>query len=140
LSATAERLLGQENDNLRVFLSERTLEWDIARAENWDLVIAALRRVRPRVAQRVQEQHAASSQEERADALLEAVKDHKGRFAQALLGELHDGGELDIPPYLREAIEWLTEPDEAVDEPAADSEPATAETPAENGETPAVNE
>jgi putative ATP-dependent endonuclease of OLD family len=137
LSATAQRLLGQANENVRIFLSKRTLEWDIVQAGNWDLVIAALRRVRPRVARRLGEEHASSSQEGRADALLEAVKDHKGRFAQALLAEMRDGGELEVPIYLREALEWLTQPAEMDAETTVETDSAPADAPEASGASPA---
>lgn len=133
LSGTAQRLLEQQNENVRVFLSKRTLEWDLAEAGNWELALAALRRVRPRVSARLEADHRETAASARADALLTAVKDHKGRFAQALLRELRDGRELEIPDYLRYAIEWLTEDaadenasgvgeDETVQEPPVDAE------------------
>jgi putative ATP-dependent endonuclease of OLD family len=125
LSATAQRLVGQENENVRVFLSQRTLEWDLAQTGNWEALIAALKRVRPRVARRLEEEHADSTPEQRADVLLAAVEKHKGRFAQALLTELREGRQLEIPTYLRDAIDWLTERTETPAEATtAESEPS----------------
>jgi putative ATP-dependent endonuclease of OLD family len=133
LSATAQRLLGQQNDNVRVFLSRRTLEWDLTATGNWEIALAALRRIRPRVAARLEGEHTDSSAEIRADAVLVAVERHKGRFAQALLRELREGRELQLPPYLREAIEWLTERPPEVEEPTADGPGSQPEGEAESG-------
>jgi putative ATP-dependent endonuclease of OLD family len=136
LSATAQRLLDQQNENVRIFLSQRTLEWDLTHAGNWEAVIAALARVRPRVARRLEEEQAESAPNVRADALLGAVEGHKGRFAQALLGELRDGRQLEIPPYLRDAIEWLTEPAEFPTEATAtETVSASAEATEESDDT-----
>jgi putative ATP-dependent endonuclease of OLD family len=142
LSATAQRLVGQENENVRVFLSQRTLEWDLTQAGNWEALIAALKRVRPRVGRRLEEEHAESTPEQRAEVLLAAVAAHKGRFAQALLAEVREGRELEIPTYLREAIEWLTEPTETPAQPAAgDGEPTPGESaPVESDPSSAANE
>jgi putative ATP-dependent endonuclease of OLD family len=109
LSATAQRLLEEQNENVRVFLSDKTLEWDIVRAGNWEIAIEALRLVRPRVATRLQDEHGVSDDAVRADALLSAVDRYKGRFAQALLHELNQGREFQVPAYLQQAIEWLVE-------------------------------
>jgi putative ATP-dependent endonuclease of OLD family len=133
LSATAQRLLGEQNENVRIFLSQRTLEWDLTNAGNWEVVIAALARVRPRVARRLEQEQAESAPDVRSDALLGAVEGHKGRFAQALLGELREGRQLEIPPYLREAIEWLTEPAEPSAEAAATETGSTGTEAAESG-------
>ena len=91
------------------------------------------RRIRPRVAARLEGEHTDSSAEIRADAVLVAVERHKGRFAQALLRELREGQELQLPPYLREAIEWLTERPHEVEEPTADGPGSQPEGEAESG-------
>lgn len=120
LSATAQKLLASQNDNLKVFLSRKTLEWDIVAAGNWDVAIASLRRIHPRVASRISRSHAAEGDESRADAMLDALLRDKGRFAQALGLELTnaDAG-FAVPSYVAEAITWLTEP------PIIEAAPAT---------------
>ena len=109
LSATARGLRDSESENVHVFLSRRTLEWDLAAAGNWDVLLDALRLLKPRVAARLEVEHRESEAEERADALLEAVRDIKGRFAQALTQRLADGAAITIPEYLEQAIQWVTE-------------------------------
>jgi putative ATP-dependent endonuclease of OLD family len=103
LSATARKLKANETDTLRVFLAERTFEWDLANAGNWDTLIEALGLVKPKVAAGL-----APLEKSRADALLGAVEDSKGRFAQALAEVLGDGRDFVVPPYLIEAISWAS--------------------------------
>jgi len=108
ISATAASLRARESAVVRVFLASKTLEWDLVVAGNWDLMIEALRLVKPRVAARLAREQSAADAEARAGVLLEAVDDVKGRFAQALAQKVDDGDALSIPTYLREAIEWAT--------------------------------
>ncbi|MDP9222811.1 MAG: AAA family ATPase, partial [Actinomycetota bacterium] len=91
LSATARKLKDSENENLKVYISQRTLEWDLVEAGNYDLALGALRRVRPRVAERLATDLADKSSAERAEALLAAVSSVKGPFAQAVVAELRAG-------------------------------------------------
>lgn len=108
LSPVAAALAAREGDNLRVRLAQRTLEWDLAAAGNWEVLLEALAAVKPRVAQRLGAEHAARSPQPRADALLAKVADRKGRFAQELVAILEAGREFAVPSYLVEAIEWVT--------------------------------
>lgn len=108
LSPVAAALAAREGDNLRVRLAQRTLEWDIAVAGNWEVLLEALAAVKPRVAQRLGAEHASSDPHLRAEALLASVADRKGRFAQELVAVLEAGRELVVPEYLVEAIEWVT--------------------------------
>src|SRR4051794_39065941 len=50
LSPVAAALAAREGDKLRVRLAQRTLEWDLAAAGNWDVLLEALAAVKPRVA------------------------------------------------------------------------------------------
>jgi putative ATP-dependent endonuclease of OLD family len=111
LSATARKLKESESDNVKVFISRRTLEWDLVEAGNWELVLAALGRVRPRVAEGLASTMAGNTPSEQADALLEKIASIKGPFAQAIVAELRAGRRLIVPPYLGDAIEWLAEAD-----------------------------
>jgi putative ATP-dependent endonuclease of OLD family len=101
LSATAQKLKANETDTLRVFLAERTFEWDLAKAGNWQTLVEALALVKPKVAAGL-----APPEEGRPDALLRAVENSKGRFAQALTEILEDGRDFIVPPYLSDAINW----------------------------------
>lgn len=108
LSAVASALLAREGGNLRVCLARRTLEWDLAAEGNWDELINALSPLKPRVAASLTQAHEQSSAEQKADALLEKVKDIKGPFAQQLAARVHGATDFHVPLYLREAIEWVT--------------------------------
>ncbi len=112
LSATARKLKETESDNLKVFISRRTLEWDLVEAGNWELALAALGRIRPKVAERLASDMVGRSSSEQADALLGKIASIKGPFAQAVVSELRDGQALIVPPYLGDAIDWLTESDD----------------------------
>jgi len=107
LSATARKLKETEHETLRVFLAAKTFEWDLANAGNWTILVQSLSLIKPRVASRLSEAHGESDNGVRADALLEAVQDIKGRFAQALAQELRAEQDLIIPKYLRDAIQWV---------------------------------
>jgi len=108
LSPVAAALQERESDNLRVCLAQRTLEWDLAAAGNWEVLLEALEPVKPRVARRLRNDHADSDARQRADALLESVLDRKGRFAQELVAVLEADREVTVPTYLADAIEWVT--------------------------------
>jgi putative ATP-dependent endonuclease of OLD family len=101
LSATAQKLKAGETDTLHVFLAQRTFEWDLANAGNWETLIEALALVKPKVAATL-----AALETGRADALLGAVGDVKGRFAQALTEVLDDDRAFEVPEYLADAIKW----------------------------------
>jgi soluble lytic murein transglycosylase-like protein len=93
-----------------VTLASHTLEWDLVAAGNWDVMLDALAQVKPTVAKRLRAAHVNSTQEVRADALLKAVKDRKGRFAQELAAIIADATrDFQIPSYLSDAIMWVTE-------------------------------
>lgn len=112
LSATARKLKESESENLKVFISRRTLEWDLVEVGNWELAIAALQRIRPKVAAQLETDLAGKATTDQADALLEKIASVKGPFAQAIVAELRFGRELVAPKHFGDAIEWLTEPDE----------------------------
>lgn len=124
LSATARRLKGNETENMKVFISRRTLEWDLVEAGNWELALAALKRIRPRIAERLASDLAGESSRAQADAVTDKVKSIKGPFAQAVVQELRSGKKLNVPTYLADAVKWLTESngsDQKVETPAAGS-------------------
>jgi putative ATP-dependent endonuclease of the OLD family len=119
LSPRAESLREREGDNLKVELAPRTLEWALASAsrENVELMLDALALVKPRVAERLRGELEGADLEASADALLEAVGDVKGRFAQELADLLDDAArEFVVPDFLRDALLWVTEEPQAVDE------------------------
>jgi putative ATP-dependent endonuclease of the OLD family len=111
LSPVAAKLRDRERDALKVCLARKTLEWDLAAAstENWDVLLRALEPIKPRVAKALRDELGAADAEERANRLLEKVKDVKGPFAQQLADLLeNDETSFEPPSYLVEAIMWVT--------------------------------
>lgn len=108
LSPVASALREREGDNILVRLADRTLEWDLAAAGNWEVLLEALTPIKPRVAARLRADLADSDEIRRADALLDKVVGRKGRFAQELVALLEAGRGFNAPRYLIEAIEWVT--------------------------------
>jgi len=109
LSARAAALLEREGGNVRVRLAQKTLEWDLATAGNWETMLQALETLKPIVAARLRGDGEAPP-EERADQLLAKLGDVKGSFAQELadLLEAEPEAAFTIPAYLQEAIAWVT--------------------------------
>jgi putative ATP-dependent endonuclease of OLD family len=111
LSPRAELLKARAGDNVLVTLAERTLEWDLAAAGNDAVMLKALEEVKPIAGPRLRADLGGKTPAERADAILASVKAVKGRYAQELAELLADEEQpLVVPRYLREAIEWVTEP------------------------------
>jgi hypothetical protein len=72
-------------------------------------MLDALAQVKPIAGPRLRNQIADSTELERADAILDKVKDVKGRFAQELAELIADDVQpITVPTYLEEAIEWVT--------------------------------
>ena len=109
VSPVAANLRDRQGDALKVCLARKTLEWDLAAAGNWNVLLHALRPIKPRVAARLAATLTQSTPEVRADALLEKVDDVKGAFAQELADLLEDPQQtLHVPSYLEAAITWVT--------------------------------
>ena len=109
LSTRAMSLLDHSNEKVLVSLAEKTLEWDLAAAGNWRVMLDVLEHHHPRITTRLRTELEARDDRERADAILDAVDDVKGPFAQDLAALLEDPDvEFAVPPYLIAAIEWVT--------------------------------
>lgn len=107
-STRAKDLQGQAGASVHVALAPRTLEWALAKAGNKDVMLRALEPVKPRVATRLYAELADASDEEAADAILDAIEDKKGQYAQELADLLTDREvRFEVPEYLAEAIEWV---------------------------------
>lgn len=110
LSPRAKALAARAGENIRVRLADRTLEWDLAKADNTEVMLAALAQVKPIAGLRLAATIADAGIEEQAGAILDKLKDVKGRFAQELAEMIADKETpLHVPAYLQEAIEWVTE-------------------------------
>ncbi len=119
VSATADALIARASANVSVHTSERTFEWELAKvnAANPQLLLDALRGVKPRVAARL-EASSGSTPTVFADDFLAAVRDVKGRFAQEL-ADLIAGGrsDLTVPAGAAAAISAAVPPaDSDIDE------------------------
>lgn len=120
LSPRAEALAARAGDNVRVRLAPNTLEWALVAEGNVEIALDALAAVKPQVAERLREEVDSLEPKAAADPILGAIKDVKGRFAQELAELLADQErEFVVPDFLRESIEWVTEPPpaDAVDIP-----------------------
>lgn len=122
-SKRSSALLDLSTDSRRVWLSEKTLEWDLAyyNFENAETILSALGAAHPRIAARLR----ASMPPDRgafADAVLSAVEDTKGIFAQELASIIENGSPFVVPDYISDALIWVTadpispEETEAIDE------------------------
>lgn len=110
LSPRAANLLGRAGENVSVYLSERTLEWDLAAAGNVDVMLRALAIVKPRAGPALADALKGVDPKKSADAILASVADIKGPFAQALAAVLDEGDEdFIVPEYLANAITWVAE-------------------------------
>jgi putative ATP-dependent endonuclease of OLD family len=112
LSARAAGLAERSSANVLVRLADTTLEWDLARAGNADVMFAALTRLKPKAGPRLRDELADAEATVVADRVLAYLVDNKlkGRFAQEMADLVDSGGhELIVPTYLREAIEWVAD-------------------------------
>jgi putative ATP-dependent endonuclease of OLD family len=110
LSPTAEILNSNQSRNVTVRLSRKTFEWDLANENiaNTDLLVRALKEVRPIVGARL-EKTDFGNPVEFADAFLEAVTGYKGPFAQELAHILstEKTERINVPNYLKETFDDL---------------------------------
>jgi putative ATP-dependent endonuclease of OLD family len=109
-SATADSLARFVSDQHQVRLAEKTFEWDLAHAnyDNPELILKALKAVRPVIGEKVASTVFASS-EEFADELLFRVKAYKGPFAQELASVLSENTKIafSVPAYIEETLKWV---------------------------------
>ena len=118
MSAVAQQLITTANDKIRVHLSEKTLEWQIA-FENWattDLLRDALASVHPRTAfPSAGATQGVDGQREFADDFLSVISKSKGPFAQELARQIINSRDIvfSVPPYIADAIRWAASPTDA---------------------------
>jgi putative ATP-dependent endonuclease of the OLD family len=140
VSPVARSLLEMQGEFVKVSLAKKTLEWDLAlEKRNWSVLLDALTAVKPRVGARIAGEVERSNDQERAEKLLDAVSNVKGRFAQELADRLAArrtkesfAGERDgdlpylhdfvVPPYIEEALGWLAAAPERAAEPTTQTE------------------
>ena len=111
LSPAAKKLKELANENVGVFFSTKTFEWDLVVSGNWEVMIGALARLKPQVAKKLEDDHGSDSLEDRASSFLDKIARIKGPFAQALFEELRkNGATLEVPEYLADAIRFASGP------------------------------
>lgn len=112
VSAVAEGLKTFESVQHKVQLAAKTFEWDLAFAnfESKELILEALKEVRPQVGKEV-ENTTFSSATAFADEVLARIEDYKGRFAQELAALLHSRPQMTfaVPSYLEATLTWITD-------------------------------
>lgn len=110
LSSRAAALAARAGDNVRVCLATKTLEWDLASAGNAEVMLQALEALKPIAGPRLRSAISDQPTAVRADAILGGVAKVKGRFAQELAELLSvEAQSIQVPQYLIDAIEWVTE-------------------------------
>lgn len=131
----AANLKELETGTTKVFLSNVTLERDLAVAENLPLLAECAKEIRPIVGKHLLENLPELTNEDAAKELCRIVEDFKGEFALCLSDRLSRGSELEVPDYLKSAIEWVIEPagDCSRDATPGD-EVDESESPSESGE------
>jgi putative ATP-dependent endonuclease of OLD family len=115
-SDTAKLMLAAQDDLVKVFLGQKTFEYDIALiAKNRPAMLAALREIHPQIGVAVGEAvDAAIGDQAKAKALFRGMFERdsgnvsKGRFAQALAAQIQDNAlEIEAPAYVLEAIKHV---------------------------------
>lgn len=110
-SATADYLVNLESKQHKVHLAQKTFEWDLAHAnhETPELILKALKNIRPRVGAKV-EGTSFPSPAAFADEILYRVEAYKGPFAQELASVLAENPRinLSVPPYIQDTLKWVT--------------------------------
>lgn len=129
ISPRAAKLKALAGGNVGVFLSGKTLEWDLAlESANRGIMLEALSAVRPQLGPALAAEAADLSDEQFAGKLLEQIGESKGEFAQVLAELIADPKKtFETPVYLRDAICWAvaTPPDEgaSTEQSAEQAEP-----------------
>lgn len=109
LSTSTGALIERVKDwtTVEIYYGHTTLERELVRAGDWNVLLDALAAIHRDVARALRERFPADGDPEaRANEFLEAIRRNraKGRFAQALVQQLDEGGRLTPPNYLRDAI------------------------------------
>ena len=102
-------VLGQEK-RLSVWINERTLEHELFKAGNDDVLKAAFLDQFPKSEHRWSNDVEVFQPECRADALIELMKDtntRKGQFAQSIADQIKKGQKFKTPSYIEKAIKAL---------------------------------
>lgn len=116
VSGNTAKMLLRQDEYVKIFHGVKTFEYDLAlQCANRPVMIAALKRLHPRVAISVEESvGAAGSNAEKAKALFVGMFERrsnnvqKGRYAQMLADEVKAATDFVVPPYIRAAIEHVT--------------------------------
>ena len=109
ISPRAKKLKGFAGGNVGVFLSEQTLEWDLAQIPaNREVMLDALTTVRPRLGPKLAAEAVDLSNEQIATKMVEQIGESKGEFAQVLAELISDPPKtFQAADYLQDAIRWV---------------------------------
>jgi putative ATP-dependent endonuclease of OLD family len=129
LSPRAQRLKERAGGNVDVFLSDRTLEWDLARiAANRPVMLDTLTQLKPIVGPRVRDEIAEMGDEEAASALVAAIGEEKGEYAQTLAELIADPDrDFTVPDYIEKGITWAVGPSPEAEAPPREGSDPPAE-------------
>lgn len=117
LSANAKALDASKSTWVQPFFAKKTLEYDLAlHKENQPAMLAALKDIHPTVGKNLDEKLQVTADDAKPKELFKGMfkRDEgsdvqKGRYAQALAAAIAaEKGELQIPPYIKEALEFVT--------------------------------
>jgi putative ATP-dependent endonuclease of OLD family len=121
LSAAARAIAESQDQYVRCFFAQKTLEYDLAfDAGRRALMVSALKSIHPEIGAELEIRvDAAGSDQEKAKTLFTGMFDRpkgtanvkKGRFAQALAHEIANSKHaVPLPSYLQTALDFVTDP------------------------------
>jgi putative ATP-dependent endonuclease of OLD family len=115
-SDTAKSMIKREDSFVKVFLGQKTFEYDLALIQkNRATMLAALKEIHPDIGDELQtDVNAAAGDQAKAETLFRGMFERKsanvskGRFAQALASQIQDNkAEIEAPAYILDAIKHV---------------------------------
>jgi putative ATP-dependent endonuclease of OLD family len=115
-SDTAKSMIKREDGLVKVFLGQKTFEYDLALIQkNRATMLAALKDIHPNIGDELETDVAAASGDQaKAETLFRGMFERKsanvskGRFAQALASQIEDNkAEIEAPAYILDAIKHV---------------------------------
>jgi len=115
-SDTAKSMIKREDSLVKVFLGQKTFEYDLALiAKNRAAMLAALKEIHPNIGDELETGVAAAGGDQaKAETLFRGMFERKsanvskGRFAQALASQIQDNNaEIEAPGYILDAIKHV---------------------------------
>lgn len=117
LSAGAQSVQKLENEFVRTFFAQKTLEYDLAlQPKNHTTMLDALKELHPDIARDLKTIVDSAPEDEKPKALFNGMFDRgktkeniqKGAYAQALAQKIADtNADFSVPPYIRDALDYI---------------------------------